>query len=93
MTKFKKHVELRDELVTIDIDTLWADLDADGLQYVNLDDEGQLTVLTKHGTVEIWQAMPEGCGMDNTYWGTHLGGYEFRGSIAHRAISMNPRHS
>lgn len=89
----EKLVDLGTELVTIDLDALTADLDATGLQYVDLDVDGQLTVLTEHGTVEFWQAMPDGSGADNTYWGTHTGGYEFCSSITHRAISMNPRRS
>jgi hypothetical protein len=69
-------VILDNTLHTINVDALRAGLEKDGLEYVSLSLDGEL-ILIDGTSREVWQAMPEGAGANNTVWGDHAPGFEF----------------
>ena len=71
-----KRIILDNQLHSVDVDSLTADLSADGLQFVELSLDGELKI-QDGDKIELWLARPEGCGASNTHWGNLPGGYEF----------------
>lgn len=61
---------------TFNTETLKADLEKDGHTFESLSLDGELIIVC-NGIRELWQAMPEGGGTNNTVWGDHAPGYEF----------------
>lgn len=69
------------------IEALRRDLVADGLDFIRLTADGELTVRDDRGKLELWIAREEGCGANNTYWAPEFypGGFEFCSSAEARA--------
>ncbi len=80
-------IHLEDGSHEINVLQLGAELSEDGCKLIAISGHGELVIDDlAHGNDyeyrrEVWQAMPEGSGATNTYWGDYPGGYEFCRSV------------